>query len=155
MKKIGVVFRKYNRSSIEQMRVQTFKLIAAVTKKSNSVEVIHYNVEKDPGKHLEYHSHFVIEGACLGQLKKESQRVLKTSNWIRDYSVDSTFYSHVEVLKSVYGEVRIHACPNISGFLDYMSGNTKQKTVGYYYYLPKALKEKIDKELPASFHCNL
>ena len=113
-----------------------------------AVEVIHYNVEKDPGKHLEYHSHFVIEGACLGQLKKESQRVLKTSNWIRDYSVDSTFYSHVEVLKSVYGEVRIHACPNISGFLDYMSGNTKQKTVGYYYYLPKALKEKIDKELP-------
>ena len=148
MKKIAVVFRKYDRKSSEQMRVQTFNLIAAVTKKSNSVEVIHYNVEKDPGKRLEYHSHFVIGEACLIQLKKESQRVLKTANWIRDKRVDSNFYSHVEVLKSVYGEVRIHACPNISGFLDYMSGKSKQKTVGYYHYLPKVLKEKIDKELP-------
>ena len=130
--KLGVVFRKYDRKSYEEMRKQAFKFIAAVSKKSKSAEVIYYNLEQD--SLFDFHSHIVFDINCLSHLKKESERVLKASNWFHDYTVSSPFYSNVEVLKSAYGEVRIHACPEITGFLIYMRE--------YDIYFPKKLYQR-------------
>ena len=137
MKKIGVVFRKNDIDSHQQMKNQAFKFIAAISKKSKVEEVIYYGIHQD--SLFDFHSHIVFDIRCLSELKKETVRVLKQSNWFYDYTVDSPFYKRVEVLKSVYGEVRIHDCPEISGFLVYMRE--------YDIYFPKVLYQKIKKEL--------
>ena len=137
MNKIGVVFRKNDIDTHEQMKNQAFKFIAAISKKSKVEEVIYYGIHQD--SLFDFHSHIVFDIRCLSELKKESARVLKASNWFHDYTVSSPFFSNVEVLKSCYGEVRLHACPEITGFLIYMGD--------YEIYFPKVLYQKIKKEL--------
>ncbi|MDC1061061.1 hypothetical protein OAP99_02610 [Flavobacteriaceae bacterium] len=132
MNKVGVVFRKNDIDSYQQMKNQAFKFIAAVSKKSKVEEVIYYGIHQD--SLFDFHSHIVFDINCLSHLKKESERVLKASNWFKDYRVNSHFYSHIEVLKSAYGEVRIHACPEITGFLIYMREHE--------IYFPKKLYQR-------------
>ena len=57
--KLGVVFRKYDRKSYEEMRKQAFKFIAAVSKKSKVEEVIYYGIHED--SLFDFHSHIVFD----------------------------------------------------------------------------------------------
>lgn len=135
--KQGLVFRKYGIKTAKEMRKQTFKFIEEVMKKSKANEAVRFNVEKDPHCRKHFHSHIIFIDPRLDVIKSVSERVLKASEWVKQFTPDSDFYDFIEVLKSRFGEVRIHEVREESGFLLYMNGEKKQKVIELEIYLPK------------------
>ena len=72
----------------------------------------------------------------MDQIKSESERVLAASNWDRINTPDSGFYGHIDVLKSRYGEIRIHDVPEDNKFLVYMRGSKKKHSNMIHHYYP-------------------
>ena len=134
--KQGLVFRKYDIKTAEEMKRQTFKFIAEVVKKSQANEAVRFNVEKDPHCTKHFHSHIIFIDPSLDVIKSVSERVLKASEWVKQFTPDSDFYDFIEVLKSRFGEVRIHEVREEKGFLMYCNGEKKQKVIELEIYLP-------------------
>ena len=142
MNSIGLVFRKYDRNTLNQMKKQTFNLIREVDKLSTLSETILYNVQPDPNSSKQFHSHILFKSRYISTLKKVSQRILKANLWMNEFIYNMPFFSNVEVLKSCYGEVRIHRVYDEKGFVDYINETKKSKggSNSYYYFTQNQLE---------------
>ncbi|MGC6421669.1 MAG: hypothetical protein ACON43_02540 [Flavobacteriaceae bacterium] len=148
---IGLVFRKKHQPTYIEMKDQTFSFINKIMKKAKGVKEVKYALHPDPVYKKSFHSHIVFKDQIMDQIKSESERVLVASNWDRINTPGSGYYDHIDVLKSRYGEIRIHDVPDDNGFLVYMRGSKKKhsKMINSYYPLKQyqRLKELIN-ELP-------
>ena len=139
---IGIVFRKYDRNYAQCMRKQTFDFIREIDKKASITEIVRYNVQPDPNSVKRFHSHIIFKQPCMNTIRKISERVLKADKWDNDY----IYFGNVEVLKSRYGEVRLHQIYDEKGFIDYLNENKKSsggKGKYSFYYYPKHQFNKI------------
>ncbi|MDB2673173.1 hypothetical protein N9Y86_04665 [Flavobacteriaceae bacterium] len=139
-KTIGIVFRKYDRDYAQCMKRQTFNFIREVDKLSSITEIVRYNVQSDIGSVKQFHSHILFSEPCMSTIRKVSERVLKADKWDNDY----IYFGNVEVLRSRFGEVRIHGIYDEAGFINYINDHKKNRTGKYsYYYYPKHQFNKI------------
>ena len=143
---IGLVFRKFDRDYAQCMKRQTFNFIREVDKLSSITEIVRYNVQPDPNSVKRFHSHIIFKQPCMSTIRNVSERVLKAELWTNEYVYHMPFFGNVEVLKSRYGEVRLHQIYDEKGFIDYMNENKKSSggngKFSYYYY-PKQQFNKI------------
>lgn len=114
------------------MKEQTLIFINKIMKKSKGVNEVKYAFHPDTVYKKSFHSHIVFKD----QIKSESERVLAASNWDRINTPSSGFYDHIDVLKSRYGEIRIHDVPDDNGFLVYMRGSKKKNSCMIHHYFP-------------------
>ena len=143
-KAIGIVFRKYDRDYARDMRRQAFKFIKEVDKLSSITEIVRYNVQLDPNAVKRFHSHIIFKQPCMSTIRKISERVLKAELWTNEFLYHMPFFGNVEVLRSRFGEVRIHYIYDEAGFINYINEHKKNRTGKYsYYYYPKHQFNKI------------
>ena len=141
---IGIVFRKFDRDYAQCMKRQTFNFIREIDKKASITEIVRYNVQPDPYAVKRFHSHIIFKQPCMRTIRKVSERVLKADKWDNDYIYHVPFFGNVEVLRSRFGEVRIHGIYDEAGFINYINDHKKNRTGKYsYYYYPKHQFNKI------------
>ena len=143
-KAIGIVFRKYDRDYAADMKRQTFNFIREVDKLSSITEIVRYNVQPDPNAVKRFHSHILFSEPCMSTIRKVSERVLKAGKWGNDYIYHMPFFGNVEVLKSRFGEMRIHGIYDEAGFVSYINDHKKNRIGKYSYcYYPKHQFNKL------------
>ena len=136
-KAIGIVFRKYDRDYARDMSKQTFDFIREIDKKASITEIVRYNVQPDPNSVKRFHSHIIFKQPCMSSIRKVSERVLKADKWDYEIIYHTPFFGDIKVLRSCYGEVRIHGIYDEDGFINYMNDHKKNRGGKYsYYYYP-------------------
>ena len=144
-KAIGIVFRKYDRDYARDMRKQTFNFIREIDKKASITEIVRYNVQPDPNSVKRFHSHIIFKQPfSMSTIRKVSERVLKADKWDDEYLYHTPFFGDIKVLRSCYGEVRIHGIYDEAGFVSYINENKKSRGGKHsFYYYPKHQFNKI------------
>ena len=129
----AVEFRKYSKSTMTERETQkhVFNFCKTLLKISdvNKNEKIYYSIEPDKirGK---YHAH-ITTVVSLQAIKTTAELILKGSEWLTEDLPADVYSNSIVVLRTSYGEARIHIVPFLEGWLKYCN-----KLVNLNYYLP-------------------
>ena len=137
----AIEFRKYSKSTMTEREMQkhVFNFCKTLLKISdvNKNEKIYYSIE--PDKNRGYHVH-ITTVVSLQAIKTTAELILKGSEWTTEKLPADVYSNSLLVLRSSYGEARIHLVTFLQGWLVYCNKMDKLN-----FYLPLSQYRQLRK----------